>query len=1568
MRTDPAGSQLVSPKREPRIAVGVIYPTGSIYVTNRGAWSRYYLRNANFETGDLTGWVDGGGGQSIGTTGGGHDGSTYYIIVPNAAGGPNAQSTMDTSPPVGTTVRLSGWARRDESSLPATDQTIGARFYDVALAQIGTRLIAATASNAVSGWQYVEGTVTVPATAVWMRTDLGEGSTSGQFHWDDISAEYLSGEIENVPGNVVHGALEDISSIGRDLSPLQARSTIAAFDFSVVDVDGELTDELRAQLGDGEGVGRREVRLYTGDTDDFTDGSWSLVDTFVVDSVVKYDRGSYRFQCSDRQRELRDKLFPKVSTRLTADFSESDTSITVADTDDFDLVPHTASFSDAPSSTVLYFRVKKTGEIVRATGKTSTSFTGLTRERFNTIAQAVDIDPAADVDRQPEIELIYYLEMPAPQLTYALLTGDILENLILNGGGEIGTVGSQATSWILSAGNDLAVASDFVVHGQRSLKITNAGVADSASRQDFAVVGGETYLLEGWIKTSALPTADAGYGAVLNVDIVSGVASYTIVEKNGDDPSATFPDVGVAATGAAVNWRYVSCEFIPNASGTLRLYCQLGYGGGQSGTAWFDSVRVRRIGQLPEGYHLGIDRSLVEENSFIDIGADLYDPDDATAGLVLSFGTHRGLRETDGKRFIEEQLLFPMWAFLQISNEGKFRLRRLVRLLSDASPVATADTDTVMSHGSLDHQLGEVANRVIINWNHDGDRFTRQSEFVNLTSISAHGEGRTLDFDLFGVTVARHTRETLRRIFDSMTDRFGAPPQTIDLELSSTLNQLEDGDVLRVTLPGVRDYAAADSLDRAFEVQQKSWNPRTGEVRVQGFGSTSRMEPDEREAAAAPPLSDAWYSSEGVALSTVLTIVANAITVNGDLAGNIDLRDGVYYHLGDLTLNAGITVTVNQNTQLRVRGDFTVNGRIDGVGRGLDAIPEISVVGVAPAFVPIDTQTVGTTHSSGGMNYFPSFAQYRPTAGRYNIGAAALARPALGVVSGALVNMPSELRGTPGIPGALIVEWTTGAITRGTGAAGGNSGAGLAIVCRGTLSFGVSGEIDLSGGDGSAPGATVSLGGHTLYPGAGAGGAPGGLLVVLDGNDIPLPDLTDSFVALLGSTPQTGNPIEDPLGIDLPADPMTGFDPGASQVDMWQSSFITMWVPAEIDTGDGDDETVPAPTSLAVVTTSVGVMLTWASPPPDRYDFVEVWRATTNDRTGAVRVFRGKADSFFDQSPQQVTRYYWIRAARVGTAVSAWYPTGSTSGQTATYGGVSSEWNAVLVDVTRSGQTFTKTGGVDGAFDASFYSVEGYRQAYLGFTAVATNKGVAVGFDSTPSSSNNRDTIEEAFSLENSAVYYIFVSGTSVIGPTAYAAGDRFEIVRDLSTTRWYVNGVLIHTIATAGTIRYIDSSFLHTGASIEGVVFGPIGGVGTGQIDPEAATEILTAIDDTFTDALSGIGAKVITIDPGVRSYDYVAIVTASYRVWITGTNTTSASTYLIYSTPTPADVTLDGTFTNTISTDNASPGRRVTLSGQVEVPANSDWDFSLQTIKLSGDAQHEIRDLNFQLEIIKR
>jgi hypothetical protein len=171
-------------------------------------------------------------------------------------------------------------------------------------------------------------------------------------------------------------------------------------------------------------------------------------------------------------------------------------------------------------------------------------------------------------------------------------------SLVANGGGETGTLGAQATSWTLNAGNGLLVANDFAKVGTKSLKITNGAAANSSNFQDVSVVVDQEYVLSGWIKTSALVTT-ANVGAILNIDIAPGsaVTGFTVLEKVANFTGTSGqPDVGVLSDGAVHDWTFVKCRFIPTgANGALRLFCQLGFGGNVAGSAWFDDVKVTPI-------------------------------------------------------------------------------------------------------------------------------------------------------------------------------------------------------------------------------------------------------------------------------------------------------------------------------------------------------------------------------------------------------------------------------------------------------------------------------------------------------------------------------------------------------------------------------------------------------------------------------------------------------------------------------------------------------------------------------------------------------------------------------------------------------------------------------------------------------------------------------------------------------------------------------------------------------------------------------------------------------------
>lgn len=904
----------------------------------------------------------------------------------------------------------------------------------------------------------------------------------------DVGSIYLTnkkaGAISNVPGSVVAGCLEDISAVSQELHPDEGRATIGSLSFSAVDLAGALTDLIRDQLFDEDaGVRHHEVRLFTGDSSNFTDGTWRQVATYIVDGIVEYDQGAYRFSCSDRQREMRKDIFTLAKTRLEVTLEPSHIVMTVNSTDGFEMLQHTASFTDAPLATVGYLHVLKTGEIIRYTAKTATTFTGLVRE-INSVATRVEVaPPPADDDKKPEIEEFPYLELPAPQLAYALLTGTIL---------------------------------------------------------------------------------------------------------------------GTAIT-------------------------------------------------LPESWHLGVATTSVDSASFTNIGTDLFDPNNFDAGTVLRF-IHR--KKVDGKRFIEEQVLAPIGCFLAITADGKLQLRRMVRALADAATIRTLTDDDFISHGPLGHDQSALINEVDLHWNYDGDGFTRTAHLVNGDSITTHKLAGVRELECEGLVPTRVSPDLVKAVFDRITDRYGAPPLKLAGQISAIHNDLEVGDCIRVQLTNVRDYAGITTLDRAFEIQQISVNWITGDVEVQLFGSAARVEPD------APgdnlsALADLWYSSQGTNLTSVLTIVGGAVTTNGSITGGSDLRTAVFYFGGNLTINAGVTVTITGNVQLRILGTLTINGSINGVGGGIAAVSDPNSVSspLNQSNMGQVVQTVGSTRGSDGI-WFQG-GQHLAFSSIPYMGLESLPRFSLqGTEAGGLEGIPAELRGTQGAWGMGVLEG--GSLTvRALGSAGGASGAGLMLVLRGGLVFGVSGTINLSGQNGAAPGSSISVGGKLNVPGGGGGGAPGCLLVAFDKRDTAYPDLVNKFIANHGSTTQSGSPVMR-APPDNPAEPWTGYFPGISTASHFDACHQIQYLPIRFSPlGEGSSEAVPVPTIVDMIGTDYGIEITIESIPEAEYDVVEVWGSIDNNRANATKLATGRGTLLRVPLTNLVTYWIWLRA-RHGARRSDW--------------------------------------------------------------------------------------------------------------------------------------------------------------------------------------------------------------------------------------------------------------------------------------------------------------------------
>lgn len=665
--------------------------------------------------------------------------------------------------------------------------------------------------------------------------------------------------------------------------------------------------------------------------------------------------------------------------------------------------------------------------------------------------------------------------------------------------------------------------------------------------------------------------------------------------------------------------------------------------------------------QIPAHHNLGIPTSLVDSGLIQSIGRDLYDISDLDGGLVLRL-VNPG--KVDGKQFIEEHILGPMWCFLRVGTDGRYQLKRLARQLSDAS-YAVQITQDLVDGGSgpptLVHKTDDLINKVDVLWNWDGEEYTRTTRRVNFGSVITHQKVGARELKYKTLAVTRHNTQTIQRVFDSFTDRYGAPPLEMSLPVMPSLNHLEIGEVVRVTLPEVRDYASISTLDRTFEIRRTTMDWVRGKLSFDLFGSSAEQLPDDPTEAmplASQSLSDEWFESEGTELSTVLTIVGGVITANGTLTGGSSMSAdaSIFYYDGDLDLGDGVEIAITGNIQLRINGAPNFLGAIDGRGGGRPGIASPDIDGLPP-FVYSDFHKgafFGVTQASDSVIFAN---QYQNWPGMYLTGQHTVVPELhLSVENGALLGIPGDMRGVEGGYGYPVVDNAGSGEVIAPGGNGGASGAALMIICRDTPSFGLSAEIDLSGGDGGAPPGTGSLIGTDLYGGAGAGGHPGSLYILIDNPNASLPDLSNVFVALRGNTPQTGTPGvpgQRPGSITFPSSPGTGMGPGLGDSDHYFSAHRVQWVPQDVALGEGSPEQLPQPVITGSAGTQFGVALTIGSIPEAEYDVVEVWGSITSSRSDATLLYSGRGNQLLVPLDRLTTYYLWLRT-RQGARVSEW--------------------------------------------------------------------------------------------------------------------------------------------------------------------------------------------------------------------------------------------------------------------------------------------------------------------------
>ena len=543
------------------------------------------------------------------------------------------------------------------------------------------------------------------------------------------------------------------------------------------------------------------------------------------------------------------------------------------------------------------------------------------------------------------------------------------------------------------------------------------------------------------------------------------------------------------------------------------------------------------VNVLPDNWHLGVSTAFVATSEFINIGTDFWDTTDNTVGQKAIF---EAPKKTTGKKFIETELCLLGGFYMPVLSDGQLGFRRMVSVLSDASPISVLDESNILSIGALTHNMEEVHNQFNINWNYDrhDKRFTRGFSVIDGDSITRHGAADALTLNFQGLHGSSATTSTLVSHVDNLRDRYAGPPQEISVNCMFNRNVLEVGDIVLLRLNDLQDFVAGGSINRSFEVQEVKTNWRNGTVTLALFGSSQAAE-SISQTTLASALNPLYYTSEGTDISVLLAANGTdvggkfTLTSNATLTGAADTRSAgsIYYYDGDFEIASGITLTIHNNIQLRVNGDITINGRINGSLNGNTA-PVVGTPSINNYFSKsTGIAGVGNTQPAGsillyqfggwGLSFRIGSKDAPHTKGKLD----SVPYRALRNVGTQLLGIVEDLRGTTGAQGGpSVYQWPEKGLHQITsnGGRGGNSGAGLITVSKNVFA-GSGGSITLNGGDGQKPSISGLAVTYKTAPSYGSGGCPGGCVMIIDGNG----SAADTIVEQLYGTSYTDYPRVD---------------------------------------------------------------------------------------------------------------------------------------------------------------------------------------------------------------------------------------------------------------------------------------------------------------------------------------------------------------------------------------------------------------------------------------------------------
>jgi len=582
---------------------------------------------------------------------------------------------------------------------------------------------------------------------------------------------------------------------------------------------------------------------------------------------------------------------------------------------------------------------------------------------------------------------------------------------------------------------------------------------------------------------------------------------------------------------------------------------------------------------IPSYWEAGLAASNLDLSSLTDIGVDIWDAT-AETGVIIHFD---GEKEQDCKQFLEQQLLIGM--FMIVTGDNKLSLRRQAKSSAKTGGGvyfgAGNSAGTVIEVSELAHDTTQVWNRFSLQWEWSDvlEKYRRETDLIDATSVSKHGASDYKIVKFRGLKGSNHTTEYVTQLLENYHSAFSGTPSLLRIKVQFQATVLEVGDVvtldmhhLQIDTPVDLGYMVSYYIDdngnlaqntetsiyQSFIVTRINTDPWEQVVTLDLYGATG--DPDAVEPTGRTEvLDDSWYISQGgTDISTLagyttgggIGNLTSDITLNGNVDGSN--TSAIYYLDRPLTIDSGVTITGNKNLRFYIAGEINMNGTLDLSGGG-DA-GRVYSDGNQNNYADgwddstnnyVINEPVGYTSSSGGVKAYEyqGVLSLNVQAGAGRQGhtgsveklSLSNANPQI-VSSTSFTPLNYDLRGVGGAAGGGVVQTLNGGLysKRSNGGTGGDGGSGIMFVCRG-LVFGIDGNITTSGDDG------IVASGETNFSylpdavgGSGAGGAPGGIVIYLDGSGSTQPAFSGSnHIARYGATPVPTQTIQTWLGVDF---------------------------------------------------------------------------------------------------------------------------------------------------------------------------------------------------------------------------------------------------------------------------------------------------------------------------------------------------------------------------------------------------------------------------------------------------